>query len=410
MYRVPQHNVAGLKAEIAELNKRAEKLGVQSVKLVECGTEIVKRKNQVGVEYDFTFCLFEIEGGTPKLEGWTLVAVVERLGDENMVRCVPGETCPVEYRTTDARCDHCLTQRRRREVFVLRHESGVHAQVGRQCIVDFLGGKSPEAILAWSELIFSLDKQCDDAQDESWGCNGLRYTPSIDEYLATVAICIRKMGWVSAKMAQDQGREGTQTSYMAWRVCVDSSKFTQELIRENDLYVEDRDVELAAAALEWAKTLPTDKGDYEFNLGVACRAGIVQQNTKGLIASAISAYQRHMDRLEELNIKARETSLNEHVGALKERRGFTVTVKGMRSFEGNYGVKTLVRMKDDEGRTLIWWASGDPEWLKEDEKYEITGTIKEHGEYNGWKQTVLSRVVEGLPKKKAKGEKGAKAA
>lgn len=400
MYRIPAHNVEGLKAEIAEINKRAAKLGVEPVNLIEHGTEVVKRKNKVGVEYDFTYYLFEVEGGTPKFAGWSLVAVVERLGDENIVRCVPGQTCPVEYRTTDDRCDHCLTQRRRKEVFVLRHEDGKHAQVGRSCIVDFLGGKSPESILAWAELIFALEDQCGEAQDEFWGCNGLRYTPSIDEYLATVAICIRKMGWVSAKMAQDEGREGTQTSYLAWRVCVDSSKYMQELIRENDLHVEGRDVELAAKALEWGKALPTTGNDYEFNLGVACRAGIVQHNTRGVIASVISAYQRHLDRAEELNIKAREPSLDEHVGALKERRGFTVTVKAMRSFDGMYGVKTLVRMKDAEGRTLIWWSSGDPEWLNVDETYEITGTIKEHGEYNGRKQTVLSRVVAGLPKKR----------
>jgi hypothetical protein len=63
-------------------------------------------------------------------------------------------------------------------------------------------------------------------------------------------------------------------------------------------------------------------------------------------------------------------------------------------------------MKDAEGRVIIWWASGEAEWVKEGETYEITGTIKEHGEYNGRKQTVLQRVAQGLPKPK-KGKKAA---
>lgn len=395
MYRVPEQNTAELCEEVAKLNKRAEKLGVEPVKLISHGTEVVKCKNQAGVEYDRIYHLYTVEGATPKLAGWTLVAVVERLGDENMVRCVPGETCPESFRRTNTRCDHCATFRQRKEVFVLRHEDGRHVQVGRKCLLDFLGGKSTEAILAFAEFIFSLETRCN--EPDFWGGGGSRRAPDFTEYLATVAICIRKLGWISSKVASEQTRESTANT--AWRVCMDNNPYIHEFIREHDLHVEARDMELAKAAADWAKGLE-GKTDYEYNLGVTCRAGIVNNKTAGIIASAISAYQRHMDRVAELNIKAREPSLDEHVGALKERRGFVVTIKAMRSFDGMYGVKTLVRMKDEEGRTLIWWASGDPDWLKEGETVEITGTIKEHGEYNGRKQTVLSRVVEGLPKKR----------
>jgi hypothetical protein len=399
MYRIPAQNVQNLTDQVAELNKRAEKLGVEPVRLIPHGTEVERRTNQAKVEYDFVWHLYEIEGTTPKLAGWTLVAAIERLGDENLVRCVPGQTCPVEYRQARTDCDHCKTDRRRKEVFVLRHEDGRHVQVGRQCITDFLGGKSPESIIAMAEFLWAFETRCSEAADEMWGCDGCRYNPSIEEYLATVAICIRKMGWVSAKMAQE---DGMSSAYMAWRVCVETNKYIKELIDEKELFVEDRDVELATAALEWAKALPTTAGDYEYSLGVACRAGVVHAKTRGIIASAIASYQRHKDRLEELHIKAREAYKDEHVGILKERRGFKVTVKAMRSFEGDYGVKTLVRMKDEDGRTLIWWATGDPNWLKEGETVEITGTVKDHGEYQGKKQTQLSRVVEGLPKPKRK--------
>lgn len=401
IYKVPACNVEALQEQIAEMNKKAAKLGVPAIVLTQVGTEVEKRKNAAKIEIDFVYHLFTVEGSTPKLAGYTFVAVIEQLGEENLVKCVPGQECPVEFRKTTYHCDHCGTDRRRKEVFVLRHDDGTHKQVGRNCLSDFLGGKSPEGVLAWAEIIFSLDTAMRGSESEGW-CGGGRWSPSIDEYLGVVAICIRRIGWISKKAAQAMFPEPMTTSYLAWRVCCEGNKPAMvELIREKELYVEDRDLELAKAALNWAGSLPTDgKDDYLYNLGVACRAGIVNLSTCGIIASLISAYQRHLDRIEELNIKAREPFLDAHVGVVGERTGFAgLTVKSMKYFEGNYGVKTLVRFKDQEGRTLIWW-TGEVEWLKEGETFDITGTVKEHGSHNGYKQTVLQRVALGLPKPK----------
>jgi len=404
IYRVPACNVEALREQIAEMNKKAAKLGAPEIVLTQVGTEIEKRKNASKIEIEFVYHLFKVEGATPKLEGWTFVAVIEQLGEENLVKIVPGENCPGLFRTTDYHCDHCNTDRRRKEVFVLRHDDGTHKQVGRNCLSDFLGGKSPEGVLAWAQIIFELDSTVRESESEGW-CHGGRYSPSIDEYLAVVAICIRRIGWISKKAAESMFPEPMTTAYLAWRVCTDTkSRTIGELIEEKELYVEDRDLELAKAAVEWAKALPTDQSnDYQYNLGVACRAGIVNPSTQGIIASVISAYQRHLDRVEELNIKGREKFLDEHVGVVGQRGGFAgLTVKSMKYFDGNYGVKTLVRFKDPEGRTLIWWASGEVEWLKEGESYDISATVKEHGAHNGYKQTVLLRVAQGLPRPKPK--------
>jgi len=401
IYRVPACNVEALREQIAEMNKKAAKLGAPEIVLTQVGTEIEKRKNASKIEIEFVYHLFKVEGATPKLEGWTFVAVIEQLGEENLVKIVPGQVCPQEYRTTTYHCDHCETDRRRKEVFVLRHDDGTHKQVGRNCLSDFLGGKSPEGVLAWAEIIFSLETTVRESESEGWG--GSRYSPSIDEYVSVVAICIRRIGWISKKAAESMFPEPMTTSYLAWRVCTDASnRIIKETIEDKELYVEDRDLELAKAALEWAKALPTTEGDYLYNLGVACRAGIVNFTTLGIIASVISAYQRHIDRVEELNIKGREKFLDEHVGVVGQRSGFpALTVKSMKYFDGNYGVKTLVRFKDAEGRTLIWW-TGEVEWLKEGETYDISATVKEHGAHNGYKQTVLLRVAEGLPRPKPK--------
>lgn len=60
-------------------------------------------------------------------------------------------------------------------------------------------------------------------------------------------------------------------------------------------------------------------------------------------------------------------------------------------FNGHYGLAKLHSLRDEEGRTLIWFATGADE-LEVGGKYRILGTVKKHEEYKGWKQTTLTRV------------------
>lgn len=68
------------------------------------------------------------------------------------------------------------------------------------------------------------------------------------------------------------------------------------------------------------------------------------------------------------------------------------------SFETMYGFMTIYTMKDANGNTLVWKTGSGSLMNKAGEipesgdEIEIQGTIKEHSEYNGVKQTVLIRV------------------
>jgi hypothetical protein len=101
-----------------------------------------------------------------------------------------------------------------------------------------------------------------------------------------------------------------------------------------------------------------------------------------------------------MGLKAKKVSA--HVGVVGERQGFAaLTVKSLKYIESQFGVKTLCKFEDEAGNVLIWWCSGNSEWLKEGEVVDITGTVKKHNDFKGWLQTELSRVAEGLPKAKA---------
>lgn len=408
-YEIPKFNLDALNENLARLNKRAEKLGCPPVGIRIIREFEVERRGKSGVKYKQAMLEVEPVGESPRLNGWRLVAAIERLeSGENLVRTVPGATCPEHYRDTDSSCDHCKTDRRRKEVFVLQHEDGRYVQVGRSCIADFLGHVSVENLVAQAEWRMSIADMINAAGDSEWygGSRGECVVP-IQEFLGATAVVIRKLGWVSNTKAREESTEFKplrSSSSIAWQICTCHDQWTRQLVDECDLHEEERDEALAREALAWARGLGGDS-DYLYNLGVACRLECVKLNTAGIVGLAIAAYLRHCERVAELQNKRKQNVKRKHVGVVGERMGFArVTVKKLHYVDGNYGVRTLVRFETQDGDVLIWWASKEIEW-EIGAVLDITGTVVKHSEYNGCPQTELKRVAEGLPKVK-KAEKG----
>ena len=130
----------------------------------------------------------------------------------------------------------------------------------------------------------------------------------------------------------------------------------------------------------------------------ACRLEYVKLSTTGLVGSAIAAYLRNCERVEELQKERQRDAQRKHVGIIDERMDFTqVTIKKLHYIDGNYGVRTLVKFETQDGNILIWWASKEVEWQVGD-VLDITGTVVKHSEFNGCPQTELKRVAERRPK------------
>lgn len=404
VYDIPAYNYETLAEAIARMNRRAAKLGCEPLVLRIVREYEAERKSRTGAKYMQARMEVELLGETPRFQGWKLVAAVERLENgENLVRTVLGETVPEQFRATDFFCEHCGTVRSRKAVFVLHHESGDavgrpggYVQVGRQCIADFLGHVSAENLAARAEWEFSVLRTCEDAVDEDYcGRGGGEFRRDITEYLTTVAIVVRRLGWLSRSAAMERGQAGASTSDIAWQLLIDWRKpYAQELVAKHDLHAEERDETLAKAALEWAQGQPTSGvSDYLYNLGVACRQRSVGYKTIGIVASAVAAYQRHLDKEVELNIRRRQNLERKHVGTVGKRDDFTnVVVKRMRYFESEFGVRTLVTFEDASGNVLVWWASKELDDVEEGDAVDLRGTVKKHGDYNGCPQTELQRV------------------
>jgi hypothetical protein len=85
---------------------------------------------------------------------------------------------------------------------------------------------------------------------------------------------------------------------------------------------------------------------------------------------------------------------SEYVGNIGDKIAATVTFMGVHTYTTHftyYGETNYIyTFADENGNTLVWKTSKFQE-LNDGEKYTVKGTIKEHNEYKGDKQTALTR-------------------
>lgn len=85
------------------------------------------------------------------------------------------------------------------------------------------------------------------------------------------------------------------------------------------------------------------------------------------------------------NVKA-----SEYVGKIKDKLSVEVTLKFWVNFESQFGIQTLYSFVDNDNNIYVWKTAN---WLdlEKETKVILKGTVKDHNEYKGEKQTVLTR-------------------
>lgn len=423
---LPVWGVDYVEAAVAKANKRAAKLGVEPFVLTVGEPFKVKvGENELGPKFRLDVEI-EIAGSTPKLNGWELVAVVEAVGDEYLVREVPGTGIDLARIVAtigdDARqCDHCSTRRNRKETFICYNEEADSLTIiGRTCVADFLGGKSPEALaLAWATLgEFGFE-------DGDPGFYGNPWARDLFELLDAVYRLVKVEGWVTRGSARERGCPATCDD--AADYLTRSCRFKNEADRAalDAVVVDGPEI---ARAIEWAAALG-DKNGYELNVGVLARAGFVSSAKHyGFAGSILTSYRRQVARDAEKAAEAatrdgflKNATPSEHFGEFKpnkkgEEKGvraeFTFMVLALIDVESMYGSSTLHKLVDADGNLATWFNSGQHLQTEFDEEpvesfqkrynaamirvndvIRVKATPKRHEEYKGEAQTSLSRVA-----------------
>ena len=428
IYRIPESNLASMNAKVEKLNKRARRLGMAPIVVAEIGEEFVTRRKRIEdpfggpaqvEEITIRFVTLTVTGQTPRIDGWDFAATVQHEEGGNLLRTCPGfdTLLPLRYRQADTQCEHCAKDRRRNDTYVLFNaETGTWKQVGRSCLADFLRTTSPQAIAEWAEIIAALDSDISAYEDDfsdGEGGGGRKLYFGVQRLLAQVRCIVRQDGWCS--------RGEARNSFIPKLATVDQALlwFNPKFVDQQREAVRDKytpsaaDDDDASAAIVWAQSLAADvANDYLWNIRVVAHKEYVDARAAGLAGSIISAHNRHLER--ELARKYESQNPSEYFGTPEARETFRLTVVGKRETEGDYGLTTMVRFKQEgTNNTAIWWASGSPAFeLELDQTYTLTARVKKHELYRGeHKQTVITRVTPFVEKvKKPRKRKTAPAA
>jgi hypothetical protein len=332
------------------------------------------------------------------IEGFEFLAKIEYLSDGKSVlfHTVPGTATKVDERfreLTPATCEHCKKVRRRTETFVVREvATDKQMQVGRNCLADYTGIATPEKIAAAAQWIGSFVSLRDEI--DGW-YEKHHFAELLDAHhvLALTSAYIAKFGW-TPKSAGNGGATANSVAEHFWLTTTflkEKERLAMKAMGEMAELPEHQ--ERARKVVEWVKTLEP-RNDYLQNLKTLVTLELIEHRHLGIVCSAVAAYQRAMNLKVEYANKKKATEGSEFVGEVGKRlRGIKAKVHFVRAMEaGAWGPSTLVKFLTEDGNLLTWFASGDKDY---DVGTEVTldGTVKRHHEYNGTKETQLTRAV-----------------
>jgi len=387
-YAIFEGNMERLTKKISRIQNKCRKYGCD-FHFAEVGEEYRTMKDDLGQEYTVRYVLIEAEG-VAEINGWKFIASVEHTPNGNIIRQACGIEVPERYYTGDPVCEHCHSNRVRKDTYiVMNEETGEFKQVGRSCLADYTHGMSAEGV---AQYISAFDEIIAGEYIDP----GMRFTKYVqtEEYLRYVAETIRHFGYVKRVDGQRSTTDRATEYYgvdHGWM----SGWWGHEIKKEHEMEMEacGFDAESKEAAEETSNALAwlavqEESNNYIHNLKTACANEYMSGRDLGILASLFPTYNRELAYENQRKQEAARGKLSEHVGNVGDRIEISVcSVKLVTSWEGAYGVTYVWQITDPSGNVFTWKTGNSiPSSCG-----KIKGTVKEHKEFRGVKQTELTR-------------------
>ena len=351
-----------------------------------------------------------------RANGWTLRAKVEHGEAGNIVSAIGNKSVEHEWYTTPAHCEHCKTNRFRAVTYFCENESGEVRQVGRTCLRDYTG-INPATAAMWAEVRDVFDKEfaIKDCDEDEWKEHSSSMMYDVERVLAYAYDAIKEFGY------RKSGELGSTRDVVTERTCSYGSPSTEGKEKASaickwlaGLDEKARATDAALNALRdeynggseagdgkyWSKYQEINDAwdvpsDLERNCISLALSGYATTKHFGRLAYMPVAYEQYMERKARAEQREAERATavasSKYVGTVGKRLTIkTESAKLVTSWEGYYGVTFLYRFVDADGNVYVWRASKS---IEVRDGMTIKGTVKEHSEYKGIKQTVVTRCA-----------------
>jgi hypothetical protein len=319
-----------------------------------------------------------IAGDTPRIGPWSLVASIDDLDGKPFFRPVPGSIVPEDFRDTDPQaCDYCHARRYRTETFIVHNsDTDAYAQVGRQCIRDFLGWD----ISTLTSYFGRFGSLLSDPEGGFGSYVQPRFRPS--DIIMAAANVVAVDGVYHRADANDSTK-GIVFDILLPPMGGRDVKWYSDLL-DRYLSMPEKAQAIFDATMTALETLDTTS-DWAYNITTAVKVEMVGLRQVGILASAVILGLRAIEEAA-----TRREGVSEFIGSIGERIDITAEIRDFNTFQGYYGTTTIVTLMHENHNIVKWFASSGG-FPAVGTTVRLTGTVKKHDEYKGTRQTIVTR-------------------
>lgn len=330
------------------------------------------------------FVLVEAEG-VAIVNGWQFVASLEHTENGNIINKAIEVEVPERYYTGSPICEHCGNKKIKYAYIVMNTETGEFKEVGRSCLKDFTVGMSAEGVAQYTSIFNELIE----GEAPTAGHNCERYI-EVAEYLKYAAETIRHFGYVKSGEA-DSTRDRAEDFYCydaGWIQGDARRKKLRNLMADINFNKDSEEsTKMVADAMAWLNS-QEESNNYMHNLKTACGLKWTKFRNLGIICSLFPTFNKDLELQAKKKAEEENKKVSQHVGKVGER--IEIKVKGavvVTGWQTQWGYTCIYKIIDEDGNVFTWKTQSDiPAECK-----TIKATVKEHKEYNGEKQTEVTR-------------------
>ena len=387
MYAIYEEFYPDVEKKLNRIAKKCKKHGNDFVFEIK-GEEVREKYNK---ELDITeykkFILVNVEG-TAKIDDWECIAVLEIHDAGNIIRRINTEIdIPERFKHTENICEHCNSKRQRNNLYVIHNvNTNEWKQVGGSCLKLYTGGLSMEYVTAYMDGITELEEF-----DGIVGHGKVYY--HVNDVIAYAVEVINKTGYFNAQAV-------IPTKYIVSVLMHNGLSRAIESINEDfadarlNVRVSEVDFgkestkDVVEQIIEYYKNLEDDS-EFIHNIKVMLNEKVVLAKNFGFLCYLPEGYAKHIQKEIE---KAKRVETN-YFGEIGKRYKDKVisNVSLITSWETQWGYTGLYKIILEDGSVLTW-KTNNYLYLEDGEQFDkISFTVKEHKEYNGEKQTEVTR-------------------
>lgn len=374
LYTIYANKVEEVRRKLEKIASKAEKYGCNFAYTIgEEHPEIVTVRSTDGITAwdieSLTVAAVDVSISCDSLicaNGWQVLAHIEHGTQGNIVTAFNCDPLPIWY-SLAPHCDHCSTNRNRKETYIVQNENGAQKQVGKSCLKEYTG------IIPETAVLFASVRDCliDDSVTYETA-SGAERMYSTAQIVALAVDSVAARGYIRST------EPGSTKAAIIDAISKQAEPTTKAM-------------EKAQAILLWLSNLSNDVTGIERD----CKPLALSQYCKfshfGRLAYMPIAYDKEQERKakeEDRQVAQNAEKCSEYIGTVGEKVSFKAEKAILvTSWATVYGYTYLYKFTC-ENNVFIWFASRA---VSVADGATITGTIKEHSTRDGVKQTILTR-------------------